>query len=303
MMTNDKLIGLRDPHGFKPLKLGRIKLNKQSAYFIASETIAFDDIRAEYIRDVEPNEMIILDEESYHSEQGYKSRKILDNDLIHTPCIFESVYFARPDSQISPDGMTYGGLRRKMGQRLAQEHPVDADVVISVPDSGNHAAEGYSRQSKIPFESGFTRNHYVGRTFIAPSQSKRMQDIDLKLNVERSSVKGKRIIVVDDSIVRGNTTKRKIIALKNAGAKEIHVRISCPPVRYPCFYGMDFPTGEELIANQFLDSNNKVRINDLCNFLGANSLGYLSLEGLLGACKLQGDSFCTACYNGNYPTK
>jgi len=303
IMTEDKLIGLRDPRGFRPLKLGRIKLNKQSAYFLSYETIAFDDIKAEYIRDIEPNEMIILNQENYHSLQGYETRKLLENDLIHTPCIFESVYFARPDSKISPDGMTYWGLRFKMGQILAQEFPVDADVVISIPDSGNYSAEGYSYESQIPFVSGFIRNHYVGRTFITPNQQKRMNDVDLKLNVNEYAIKDKRVIVTDDSIIRGTTTKGKITSLKNAGAKEVHVRISCPPVRYPCFYGMDFPTQGELVANQYLDSNNNVNINELCDFLGADSLGFLSLDGLLESCKPQGDTFCTACYNGNYPTQ
>jgi amidophosphoribosyltransferase len=280
MLTPEALYGVRDPHGFRPLSLGKL----DNGYVLASETCAFDLIGAEFIRDVEPGEIVIIDGSGVHSLHfGHVSEQRM--------CIFEYVYFARPDSKIF--GRTVHLVRKELGRQLAREHPVDADLVISIPDSGNSAAMGYAEESGIPYEMGYIRNHYVGRTFIAPSQGDRDIKVRVKLNVMPEVVKDKRIVIVDDSIVRGTTTFSRIIELKKAGAKEVHVRISCPPTRFPCFYGVDLPSHDQLIAARHT-------VEEIAQFLNADSLGYLSAEGMVTACG-GGTNFCRACYDGNYP--
>jgi len=273
----------RDPFGFRPLSIGRL----DDGYVFASETCALAQIGAEYVRDVEPGELVVVD------ETGMRSRRFAERppDRL-AQCVFELVYFARPDSRVF--GYNAHKVRLQYGMRLAEEHPVDADIVISVPDSGNDAALGYSRGSGIPLDFGFIRNHYVGRTFIMPEQKDRARGVDLKLSVLPEVVDGKRVVVVDDSIVRGTTCKRRVDCLRKAGAKEIHVRISCPPTANPCFYGIDFPTSEELIGAQ-------MSVPEICEFIGADSLGYLSVEGLLSPFE-NPEHFCTACFTGDYPS-
>lgn len=280
----DRIEAARDAYGIRPLCIGK---TKAGAYCFASETCALDTIDAEYIRDVQPGEIVTLD------KNGLRSRFFVKPQTV-TPahCIFEHIYFAKQSSYIF--GENVHEVRRKCGEQIAREHPVDADVVIPVPDSGTSAAIGYSDQSKIRFDMGFVRSHYVGRTFIAPGQDTRDLAVKLKLSVVKEIVKNKRVVVVDDSIVRGTTTKGKVIALRNAGAKEIHLRISCPPVMYPCFYGVDFPTKEELVAN------NRT-IEQIRDFLEVDSLGYISLEGMLSCTSLPKEHFCTACWSGKYP--
>jgi len=279
----DRIEAARDPYGIRPLCLGR---TKEGAYCVASESCAFDAIGAEYIRDIEPGEIVRLD------ESGMSSRYFVEKGTVKPAhCIFEHVYFAKQSSLIF--GENVHEVRKRCGRRLAKEHAVEADVVIPVPDSGTSAAIGYSLESGIPFDMGFVRSHYIGRTFLAPTQDKRDMAVKLKLAVIKEAVKDKRVVVVDDSIVRGTTTKGKINTLKEAGAKEIHMRVACPPVKFPCFYGVDFPTKEELIAN------NKT-VEEIRKFLGVDSLGYLSLEGLLGCVHLPKDHYCTACWNGIY---
>jgi amidophosphoribosyltransferase len=280
----DRIEAARDSYGIRPLAIGK---TKNGCYCFASETCAFDTIDAEYIREVQPGEIVTLDKDGLHSRFFVKPGNI-------TPahCIFEHIYFAKQSSYIF--GENVHGVRRKCGEQLAIEHPVDADVVIPVPDSGTSAAIGYSDKSKIRFDMGFVRSHYVGRTFIAPNQDTRDLAVKLKLSVVKEVVKGKRVVVVDDSIVRGTTTKGKINALRNAGAKEIHMRVSCPPVLYPCFYGVDFPTKEELVAN------NKT-LDQIRDYLEVDTLGYISLEGMLGCTSLPKEHFCSACWSGKYP--
>jgi len=280
MLTPDALYGVRDPNGFRPLSLGKLG----NGYVLASETCAFDLIGAEFIRDIEPGEIVVIDEKGITSLHfGHSCEPSM--------CIFEYVYFARPDSKIF--GRTVHLVRKELGRQLAKEHPVDADIVISIPDSGNSAAMGYAQQSGIPYEMGYIRNHYVGRTFIAPTQGDRDIKVRVKLNVMPDVVKGKRVVIVDDSIVRGTTTFSRIIELKKAGAKEVHVRISCPPTRFPCFYGVDLPSHDQLIAARHT-------VDEITQFLNADSVGYLSPEGMLNACG-GGESFCRACYDGEYP--
>ncbi|MDD5084638.1 MAG: amidophosphoribosyltransferase [Candidatus Omnitrophica bacterium] len=283
LMTQDLLIGVRDPYGFRPLALGQF----DGAYVLASESCAFDLIGAKFIRELEPGEVLFID--------GKKKMKSLMLPRLSpardAACIFELIYFARPDSTIF--GWSVQRFREELGSRLAKEHPAGADLVIAVPDSGNSAALGYSRTSGIPFEIGMIRNHYIGRTFIQPTQDLRDFKVRVKLNPVRQIIEGKRVVVVDDSIVRGTTSKMRVHALKQAGAKEVHMRISCPPIKFPCPYGIDFPTSEELIA-----SNRKVE--DIRKFLGADSLGYLSMEGLLDVAKNHHDKFCSACFSGDY---
>ena len=280
----DRLEAARDPFGIRPMCLGR---TDTGCYCVASETCALDAIGAEYIRDVEPGEIITLD------KTGISSRYFVEPGTI-TPghCIFEHVYFSKQSSVIF--GESVHNFRIRSGHQLAQEHPVDADIVIPVPDSGTGAAIGYSRESGIPFDMGFVRSHYVGRTFLSPSQEMRDLAVKLKLTVVKEVVRGKRLIVVDDSVVRGTTTKGKINSLREAGAKEIHMRIACPPIKHPCFYGVDFPTHEELLANQ-LESLEEIR-----KFLEVDSIGYISLDGLLGCASLPADHYCTACWSGDY---
>lgn len=285
VLTENELIGIRDPHGFRPLCLGKLS----GAYVLASETCAFDLIEAEFIREVEPGEVVVI------SENGLKSYKPFQNQENRiAQCIFEHIYFARPDSKIF--GENVGLVRERLGRILAKEHPVDADIVIPVPDSGSFAALGYARESGIPLAHGFTRNHYIGRTFINPSQETRTFKVKIKLNPIKEMIQGKRVIVVDDSIVRGNTSKSRVRLLRRAGAKEVHLRISCSPHISPCYYGIDFPSREELIA-----SGNS--LNYIKKYLDVDSIGYLSHDGMLSAVSFPKENYCSACFTGKYPTK
>jgi len=284
-LSKDKMVGVRDPRGFRPLCLGR----KDGAYVLASETSALDLIDAEYVRDVEPGEMVTV------SRDGLVSRKPFEKDVCPSRCIFEFIYFARPDSRIFGDSVYQ--VRKRLGAALAREYPADADIVMSIPDSGNYAALGYSEESGMPFEFGMIRNHYIGRTFIQPSQEMRKHGVKIKLNPIREVIKGKRVVVVEDSIVRGTTTGGRIKAIREAGVKEIHMRISCSPIRFPCFYGIDFPSRKELIANELKT------VDRIADFIGVDSLRYLSLEGMLEAAGGKDGGFCSACFSGEYPTK
>lgn len=282
ILTRDSLMAARDPFGFRPLSIGRLG----GGTVFASETCALDQVGAEYIRDVLPGELVTVD------AQGIRSTTFCEPVSGSLgQCIFEHVYFARPDSLVF--GQSVHEVRLRLGRRLAEESSVEADVVIPVPDSGNSAALGYSLRSGIPLDYGFIRNHYIGRTFIMPEVSQRQDSVDLKLAVVPGAVRGKRVIVVDDSLVRGNTSRRRIRALRDAGAREIHMRISCPPTRHPCHFGIDFPTREELIASH--QSLDEVR-----DYIGADSLSYISLEGLLSAVDQPAD-YCTGCFSGTYP--
>ena len=279
----DRIEAARDPHGIRPLCIGQ---TKKGAYVVASETCALDAIEAKFIREVEPGEIVRLD------KNGLDSRFFVKPGTI-TPahCIFEHVYFAKQNSTFF--GENVHEFRKKLGRQLAKEHPVDADVVIPIPDSGTSAAIGYAEQSKIPFDMGMVRSHYIGRTFISPEQKTRELEVKLKLAVVKEVVDGKRIVVVDDSIVRGTTTRGKIRALRQAGAKQIHMRVSCPPIRFPCFYGIDFPTKKELLAN----NRNLEQIKE---FLEVDSVGYMTLEGMLQCAASPEDHYCTACWSGKY---
>jgi amidophosphoribosyltransferase len=282
IMLDDRLIALRDPNGLRPLALG--KLN--GGYIVASETCAFDLIGASYVRDIAPGEVLeISGEADLKSYYPFKMTK-------ESPCIFEYVYFARPDSNVF--GRNVYPIRKRMGMELAKEHPVEADFVIPVPDSGVTAAIGYSQQSGIPLELGLIRNHYVGRTFIEPKQSIRDFGVKIKLNANAAILDGKRIIVIDDSIVRGTTSKKLVKMLRQAGAKEIHMRISAPPTTDPCYYGIDTPEKSELIA-----SHNTVE--QITAYLEVDSLAYLSMDGLYRAVGSERGSFCDACFSGQYP--
>ncbi len=287
LMNNDKLIGVRDPLGFRPLCLG--KLGK--TWCLASETCAFDLVGAKLIREVEPGEIVVIDKDGLRS---IKPKDFSLNDH-HAFCIFEHVYFSRPDSMVFGENVHL--VRRKLGGQLAKEHPVKADFVVPVPDSGFSAAMGYSTASGIPLEMGIIRNHYVGRTFIQPAQDARDLGVKVKFNLLRDVLKGKRVIIVDDSIVRGTTSMIRVRNLRKAGVKEVHLRISCPAHRYPCFYGIDFHRSSELIANRY-ESLDKIR-----DYLGVDSLGYLSLEGMLSCVKYPKNNYCTACWTGKYPVK
>jgi amidophosphoribosyltransferase len=282
ILTPDEMIAARDPYGLRPLSLGELN----GANVIASETCALKQIGATYLRDIEPGEMIRC------SQWGVESYKFADTEGI-TPhhCIFELVYFSRPDSMVF--GQNVHEVRKKLGAALAREHPVEADIVIPVPDGGNSAAIGYSMESGIPFDFGFIRNHYIGRTFIQADQTTRSTSVGIKLAPVAEVVKGKRVVVVDDSIVRGTTSRKKIGQLKEAGAKEIHMRVSCPPHAYPCYYGIDFQAKGELIA-----AHNSV--NAIKSFLKLDSLGYLSVDGLLSCVKPPKEHYCTACFTGKY---
>jgi amidophosphoribosyltransferase len=279
----DRIEAARDPFGIRPLCIGR---TEKGASVVASESCALDAVDAKFVREVEPGEIVRLDKD------GLSSRFFVTPGAV-TPahCIFEHVYFAKQNSTIF--GENVHEFRKKLGRQLATEHPIDADVVMPVPDSGTSAAIGYSEQSKIPFDMGLVRSHYVGRTFISPGQQLRELQVKLKLAVIKEVVGGKSVVVVDDSIVRGTTTRGKIRALRQAGAKEIHMRISCPPLRHPCFYGVDFPTKEELLANGR-------SLEQIKEFLEVDSVGYISLEGLLSCANLPADHYCTACWSGQY---
>ncbi len=282
MMTNDALIAVRDPNGFRPLCLGKLP---NGGYIVASETCALDLVEAEYLRDIAPGEVLICQDKALRSIFPWPSRR-------SSFCIFETVYFARPDSDIF--GVNVYETRKRMGMILARERHIDADFVMPFPDSGNYAAIGYSQESGIPFEFGVIRNHYVGRTFIQPTQSMRDFSVRVKLNPVRSFLQGKRVIIIEDSIIRGTTGKSRVRSLRNAGAKEVHMLVSCPPTRHPCFYGIDFPSSKELIA-----ANND--INAIADYLGLDSLYYLSLEGMVEATGMTSDDFCLACFNADYP--
>ncbi len=279
------VIAARDPFGIRPLCIGEL----DGYYCVASETCAFDVIGAKYIRDVEPGEIIEIKEKKLYSRFYIDKQK---NGLKPAHCIFEHIYFSDPASYVF--GFNVHTTRMALGRRLAQECPAEANIVISVPDSGRCAALGYSDYSGIPYARGFVRSHYVGRTFIQPSQAMRDLSVKMKLNPIKDCVRGKRVVVVDDSIVRGTTTRSKMRALRDAGAKEIHLRVSSAPIRWPCYYGVDFPTREELIAHD-------KTVEQIRDFLEVDSLGYLSLEGMLACMKLPKDHFCTACFSGKYP--
>jgi amidophosphoribosyltransferase len=281
LLTDHGLIAARDPYGFRPLCLGRIK----DAWVIASETCAFDLIGAETIRDIEPGELILADDKGLQSFRPFPKAK-------PAMCVFEHIYFARPDSLIY--GHNVYATRKALGRQLAKEAYVPADIVVPVPDSGVPAALGYSEGSNIPFESGLIRNHYVGRTFIEPEQRIRHFGVKVKLNAVREILDGKRVIVIDDSIVRGTTSRKIVKMIRHAGAKEVHMRISSPPVISPCFYGIDTPTKKELIGATH-------RIEEIRKYITADSLAYLSLEGMLAAAPGSGDRYCNACFTENYP--
>jgi len=280
-LTQKKLIIARDPHGVRPLALGKL----DNVIIVASETCAMDLIGAEYIRDVKPGELISFDESGERSWQ-------IDKTSRSAHCIFEYVYFSRPDSQIF--GEYVDKTRRKLGKNLALEHPADADIVISVPDSSNTAGIGFARRTNVKFDIGLIRNHYIGRTFIQPSQKTRDFNVRVKFNPVGGVLNGRRVVVVEDSIVRGTTLRHLTKMLRNAGAKEVHIRVSSPPIKFPCYYGMDFPSQEELIANE-------MEIEEIRKKLGVDSLGYLSIEGLLGAVPNGERGYCTACFSGDYP--
>jgi len=282
ILSEELLIAARDPHGFRPLALGR----HGESFVLASETTAFDLLETRYEREVEAGELLVL------SMDGARSMYPMER-VRPKPCVFEHVYFARPDSLVF--GQSVLSTRRMMGRLLARRHPVEADYVIPVPDSGVHAALGYADESGIPFEFGLIRNHYVGRTFIEPKQQIRSFGVKVKLNPARELLNGKRVILVDDSLVRGTTSRKIMQMVRNAGAKEVHLRISSPPTTHSCFYGIDTPTREQLIASH-------KSTEEICRFIEADSLGYLTLEDLQAAMK-DGDGlgFCYACFTGEYP--
>ena len=283
LLTRDEIYAIRDPRGFRPLCLGRLN----GAWVAASESCAFDLIDAEYVREVEPGEMVRI------SRSGIESIRFAP-EKPHQFCIFEHVYFARPDSVVF--GRPVNESRERLGRLLAQEHPSQADLVTPVPDSGVPAAIGFAAESGIPFQMGLIRNHYIGRTFIEPEQAIRDFGVKLKLNPVRRMLEGKRVVLVDDSIVRGTTSRKIVRLVREAGATEVHVRISCPPTISPCYYGVDTPRREELIG-----ANNSVE--QIRQFLGADSLGYLSLKSLRAAVEDKEGKFCTSCYTGSYPTE
>ena len=285
LLTNDgKMIGVRDPNGFRPLVLGRLK----DAYVLSSETCSFDLVEADLLRELEPGEIVVIE------KGGMTTHKLPDSTVVdRTFCVFEHVYFARPDSLVN--GKSVYRAREKMGMRLAQEAPIDGDVVIPVPDSGVPAAIGYSKQSGIPFEMGLIRSHYVGRTFIEPQDSIRHFGVRLKLSPVRSIVDGKRVVVVDDSLVRGTTSRKIVKMLRAAGAKEVHMRISAPPTTHPCYYGIDTPTRSELVAASH-------SVDEINKYVTSDTLSYLSHEGMMQAVGSEtGKGYCSACFTGKYP--
>ncbi len=280
IMTEDTMIVLRDPNGFRPLCLGRL----ENGHVVASETCAFDLVEAEYIREIEPGEILIINKDGLRSISP-------DVEGRRSHCIFELIYFARPDSDVF--GQNVYLFRKKQGELLAQEYPVDVDLVMPFPDSGNYAAIGYAQCSGLPFEMGVIRNHYVGRTFIQPSQSMRDFGVKVKLNPVRGLLKDRRVLIIEDSIIRGTTAKTRVKTLRRIGAKEVHMLVSCPPHRFPCHYGIDFSSRGELIAAE----NSVEEIRD---FLGLDSLGYLSIDSLVKASDIPRDNLCLACFDGNY---
>jgi amidophosphoribosyltransferase len=282
LAVGSTLYAARDPRGFRPLVLG----TKDDGHIIVSETCALDILGAEYVRDIEPGEVLRIRDGQVERLRSLKPAPQ------RAPCVFELVYFTRPDSRIW--GTSVDAARRAFGRQLAKEHPVPADAIVSVPDSANSAALGYAQESGIPFELGLLRNHYVGRTFIKPLQKDRDFGARLKYNPVSEVLDGKRVVVVDDSLVRGTTSRSLVRMLRQAGAKEVHFRIGSPPVRWPCFYGIDMPTKSELIGA-------RLEVKEIEQELGVDSLGYLSLEGMVEAVKEFGP-YCTACFSGEYPT-
>ena len=280
-LFEDYLVGARDPQGFRPLCLGKLG----DGYILASESCAFDLMKAEFVRELEPGEIVLI--------KGNKIESVLlpgSQKAKRASCIFENIYFARPDSHIFGDNIYQ--VRKRLGEQLAKEHPAQADFVMGIPDSGNYAALGYAQELNLPFEIGMIRNHYIGRTFIQPSQFLREFRVRVKLNPIRELIEGKTVVVVEDSIVRGTTSRNRIQEIRDAGAKAIHMRISCPPIVSPCFYGIDFPSTKELIAYH-------KTVQEIADFIKVDSLGFLSLEGMTSVMKTQG--FCTSCFTGKYP--
>ena len=283
LLTEDSLIAARDPHGVRPLALGKYG----RSWVVASETCAFDLIGAKYVRDIEPGEVLEINDSGLNSFYPHKKTKTAS-------CIFEYIYFSRPDSQIF--GENVDKVRRRLGRLLAAEHPVEADIVIGIPDSANTATLGYAEESGLRFEIGLIRNHYVGRTFIDPHQQIRDLDAKVKFNPVKGVLNGRRVVVVDDSIVRGTTSKKLVKLIRSAGAKEVPFRVSSPPLVSPCYYGIDMPTKKELIAG-------RMSIKEMEEYLGVDSLRYLSIEGMLSMKSLPDINFCSACFSGNYPIK
>jgi len=282
-MTENKLFGVRDPYGIRPLSLG----SWNGHYVLASETCAFDTIGAKTIRDIEPGEMVVIDEEGVRSMQALPlKRKAL--------CIFEFIYFARPDSNMG--GRNVHLVRKELGRQLAREHPVDGDIVTGVPDSSLAAASGFAEEMGISYETGMVKNRYIGRTFIQPNQKSRETSVRIKLNALKSSVKGKRVVMIDDSIVRGTTMGRIVRLLRDAGAKEVHVRVSSPPFVWPCYFGTDIPSKKELVACHH-------SIPDICKRIGADTLGYLSVANLAKITPDSKNGFCSGCFTGQYPVE
>ncbi len=283
LLLEECLVGARDPQGFRPLCLGKLG----DGYILASESCAFDLMKADFVREIEPGEIVII--------KGNKLESIFlpgSKEAKKAFCVFENVYFARPDSTIFDDNIYL--VRKRLGVQLAKEHPIKADFVMGIPDSGLYAAIGYAQELGLPYEMGMIRNHYIGRTFIQPTQFLRDFRVRVKLNPIQEVIKDKKVVVIEDSIVRGTTSRSRIQELRDSGAKEIHMRISCPPIKSPCFYGIDFPSTGELIAY------NKT-VQEIADFIKVDSLGFLSLEGMLSVMK-KGSNFCSACYTGKYPT-
>jgi amidophosphoribosyltransferase len=281
LMDERSVYAARDPHGVRPLSIGRLP----GGFCVASETCALDIVGATFVRDVDPGELIRIDDRGLHSERFAPAAR---NAL----CVFEYVYLARPDSRMR-DRAVYG-VRRELGRRLAAEHPAEADLVIPVPDTSTAAAQGYAEMSGIPYGEGLMKNRYVGRTFIEPSQALRERGVKLKLNPMPDAIRGKRLVVIDDSIIRGTTTRQVVAALREAGASQVHTRITCPPTMWPCFYGIDMSTRQELVAAD-------LSVEQICAYIGADSLGYLSLDGMVAATGGPKDTFCRACFDGEYP--
>ncbi len=287
LLRPDEMIGLRDPQGFRPLVLGE----RDGAWILASETCALNQVGARFIREVEPGEIVFITKNGVRSDRLPTAPGLFPG-APPAHCIFEHIYFARPDSRIFGDSVI--GVRRNLGRKLAMEHPVKADIVVPVPDSGLWAALGFSAESGIPLDFGFIRNHYVGRTFIAPEQRLRTKGVEMKLSVVPEVVRGKRVVIVDDSVIRGTTSKSRVRILREAGAAEVHFRVSCPTTRHPCFYGIDFPNPSELVGHERT-------LEEIRTHIGVDSIGYLSLEGMLSCVSNPPDHYCTACFTGRYP--
>ena len=281
MMDENRIFGARDPHGFRPLCIGSLP---SGGWILASETCALDLLGARFIRDVEPGEFVTIDENGVSGQRFAEIRP--------AACVFEHVYFARPDSMLM--GQNVYASRYRMGQRLAEEAPVNAELVMPVPDSGVPAAQGFAQAAGIPYGDGFVKNRYVGRTFIQPTQSMRQQGIRMKLNPVREIIEGRRVVVIDDSIVRGNTTRQIVAMLREAGAREVHMRISAPPIKWPCFYGIDMPDQDELIGS-------RLDVEGVRDHISADSLAHLSIEGMIASTQIPDDQFCTACFSSRYP--